>query len=77
MPDEDSVGAALHLCRRGGGQWRLVVGAAASGRLVGPRGAHAIPLDLEGAGGQRFFPGLLQDTAAAHSTGKVSWIRMA
>jgi hypothetical protein len=34
-----------------------LIRAAASGRLVGPHRARSIPLDLEGAGGQRFFPG--------------------
>jgi hypothetical protein len=52
------------------GQRREVVGAAASGCMFGPRGARSIPLDLEGAGGQRFFRGLLQDTAAARSPTK-------
>jgi hypothetical protein len=50
---------------RARGRWT-----ATSGRLVAPRGAPSIPLDLEEAGAQRFFPELLQETAATFSPSK-------
>jgi hypothetical protein len=41
--------------------------------VVGPRGALSIPLYLDGAGGRRLFPMLLQEAVAGVKTPKVSY----